>query len=83
MLSVFEVERTLLSRERKATMKDVVAGLARVQGPYCATSRSLITQATGHLKAVLQTLRVKKVLASELSRSRSEHAYAFQFVVKH
>ena len=82
MLSVFEVERTLLSRERKATMKDVVAGLARVQGTYCATSRSLITQATGHLKAVLQTLRVKKVLASELSRSRSEHAYARQIVVK-
>ena len=41
--------------ERKATA--VVAGLARVQRPYSAASRSLATPATDfRLKAVMQTL---------------------------
>ena len=40
---------------------DVVAGLARVQGPYCAASRSLVTPAANPLKGGVQTFRVENV----------------------
>ena len=42
------IEGSATFAERKATMNAVVAGLARVQGPYVVASRSLSTPATGN-----------------------------------